>query len=93
METLEDEFKGMKENWENCMELMIKQHSEEKLHKRDNVAQGTHEDKDSVHVEKTSINKHTLGGFDPYNGANYECFPKVIQIRKTDMRKFMVNTP
>ena len=62
METLEDKFKGMKEKLEKYMELMVKQHLEENIHKRDNVVQGTHQDKNSVHVEQTSLNKHTLGG-------------------------------
>ena len=67
---------------------MVKQHLEENLHKRDNVVPGTHEDKDSVHVEQTSINKHTLGGFDPNNGFNNGSFLMVIQLTKFDKRKF-----
>lgn len=54
------------------MEMIVKliQNTKEKLRKGDDVAQATKEDKDSVHVEQFSINKHTPRGFDSNNGSN-----------------------
>ena len=40
------------------------------VEKGDDVAYGSYEDKYSVHVEQTSINKHTPRGFDYTNGSN-----------------------
>ena len=48
------------------MVKMVKliQNLEENLPKGDDVTQGTHEDKDSVHVDRPFVNKDTLRGFD-----------------------------
>ena len=63
---------------------------EERLHKSDNVTQGTHE---CVHVELLSINKHVLGGFYSYSEDNHGQFPKGIHLLKIDMRKYLDKDP
>ena len=72
------------------MERIVKiiQHLEGKIHKGDHVAQVSQEDNDSVHVEKPSINKHTLRGLDFNNGSNQGWSPRGIQLPKIGMRKF-----
>jgi hypothetical protein len=51
---------NLENNMDNNMEMIFKliQNPEEKLLKGDDVAQGTHEDKNNAHVEYPSINKH-----------------------------------
>ena len=52
------------------------------------MAQGSQEDKYSVHVEQPSINKLTLRGFDSNNGSNKGWSPRGIELCKIDVRKF-----
>lgn len=60
----------------------------EKLPKGDDVDQRTQEDKDSVHVQKPSINKNAPRGFNSINGSNQGWYPRSTQLPKIDMRKF-----
>ena len=66
---------------------------EERLPKSDNVAQGTHRNKDRVHVEKPSINKHILGAFISSIWDNHGLFPKGIHIPNIDTMKLMIMIP
>ena len=43
------------------------------------MTQGTQENKDIIHVEQPSINKHMARGFDSNIGANQGCVPKGTQ--------------
>lgn len=58
----------IEENMERITKLI--QNQEGKIPKGDDVAQGSQEDKYSVHVDKPSINKHNLRWFDSNNGSN-----------------------
>ena len=46
------------------------QHQEKNIPKEDDVGQGTHEDKNSAHVELPSMIKHDLKGFDSNMESN-----------------------
>ena len=78
--------KMMEENMKNIANLI--QNSRKNLRTCDDVFQGTQEDKNSVHVEKPSMNKNIPRGIDSSNGSNYEWYQRGIQIPKIDMRKF-----
>lgn len=80
----------MENNMEEKKERIAKliRNPEGKLPKGEDVAQGTQEEKDSVHVEQPSLNKNTPRGFDSNNGSNQGWSPKGIQLPKIDMRKF-----
>ena len=72
---------------------MIIQALDERLPKSDNVAQGTHENKYSVLVEQSFINKHILGVFNSNIGENHGWFPEGIHFPKINMRKFDGDDP
>ena len=59
----------------------------------DKVGQGTHEDKNSAHVELPSMNKHDLRGFDSNMGSNQGWSIRGLQLPKIGMRKFDVKDP
>ena len=71
MENNMEESMGHMKN--NMMERIVKliQNLEEKFPKGDDVAKGSQENKYSVHVDKSSINKHDPIGFDSNNGSNH----------------------
>ena len=52
------------------------------------MGQGAYDDKNSAHVEKPSINKNGLGGFDSNIGTNQGWSARGIQLPKIDMMKF-----
>lgn len=56
------------ENYGKVVSLI--QHQEENISKGDDVAQGTHEDIDSIHFQQPSINEHIARGFYSKNGGN-----------------------
>ena len=68
--------------------VKILQNPKEKIHKGDDVGQGTHDDKNTTHVEQPSINKHAPRGFDSNMGSNQGWSPRGLQLPKIDMRKF-----
>ena len=55
--------------------------------------QGTHEEKDSAHVELPSMNKHDLIGFDSNMGSNQVWSTRGLQLPKINMRKFDCKDP
>ena len=61
---------------------------EKRFPKSDKVAQGTHENKYSMHVEQTSINKYMLRIFNSNIGDNHGWAPEGILFHKTNMRSF-----
>ena len=86
METNMGNMKKMKESMEIIVNLI--QHPKEKLPNDDKVGQGTHDEKNSSHIEKQSFSKSTPGGFDSNTGSNQGWFPRGIQLPKIDMGKF-----
>ena len=52
------------------------------------MVQGTHEDKNSAHVELPSMNEHDLKGFDSNMGSNQGWYTRGLQLPKIDMKKF-----
>ena len=78
------------EKLEESMEIIVNliQHPKENLPNDDKVGQGTHDEKNSSHIEKQSFSKSTPGGFDSNTGSNQGWFPRGIQLPKIDMRKF-----
>jgi hypothetical protein len=76
----------MEDNIERMVKLL--QHQEEKIPNEDDVVQGTHDDKNSSHVEKPSINKNGLRQFDSNTGSNQGWYTRGIKIPKIAMRKF-----
>ena len=82
------EENGMK--IEERMEIIVNliQHPKENLPNDDKVGQGTHDERNSSHIEKQSFSKSTPGGFDSNTGSNQGWFPRGIQLPKIDMRKF-----
>lgn len=83
--------KMMEKNMARMLKLI--QNIKEKLAKVDDVALSTHNYKDSAHVDKHSINKHTLREFYSNNGSNQGYFQRGLQIPKTDMMNFDVKDP
>ena len=65
---IEEKMGHMEDNIERIVKIL--QNQEESIPKEDDVGQGTHEDKNSAHVELPSINKHNLRGFDSNLGSN-----------------------
>ena len=84
--------KNIDQKMEQQMVRLI-QALEERLPKSDNVAQGTHENKDIVHVEQPSIITHIPRGFNSNIGDNHGWSPKGIHLHKIDMRKCDGNDP
>jgi hypothetical protein len=76
------------EYMEQKMVARLIQTLDERLPKSDNVTEGTHENKGSIHVEQPSINKHIPGGFNSNIGANHGWVPKGIHFPKVELRKF-----
>ena len=68
--------------------LYLLQLQVENIPKEDEVGQGTHEDKNSTHVQLPSMNKHDLRGFDSNMGSNQGWSTRGLQLPKIDMRKF-----
>jgi hypothetical protein len=64
--------KSMKESMEENMEKLTKliQNAEEKIPKDIDMGQGSQENKDMVKVDKPSITKPNIGGYDSNNGSN-----------------------
>lgn len=71
----------MGENMQMIAKLI--QNPKENLFKGGDVSQEIQEDKDSVHVEQPSINKHTPREFDSNSGSNQGQSPKGIQLPKS----------
>jgi hypothetical protein len=69
---LEETMGNMDNNMDKIMEMIfnIIQNLEENLPNGDDMAQGTQEDKDSVQIEKPTINKHAPILFYSNNGIN-----------------------
>ena len=92
LRTLEEMMENKMENTMGHMEdsiveriVKLLQNTKEKIPKGDDVDQGAHDDMNSAHVEKPSINKHALRGF----GSNIESNQGwCIQLPNIDMRKF-----
>ena len=59
---------NLEKNVEELVRLI--QTLKENIPKGDDMAQGTHENKDRVHDEQTSVNKHIPRGFGSDNGGN-----------------------
>ena len=78
------------EKLEESMDIIVNliQHPKENLPNDDKVGQGTHDERNSSHIEKQSFSKSTPGGFDSNTGSNQGWFPRGIQLPKIDMRKF-----
>ena len=81
----------MEDNIKRIVNLL--QHQQENIPKEDDVGQGTHEDKNSAHVELPSMNKHDLRGFDSNMGSNQGWSIRSLQLPKIGMRKFDVKDP
>jgi hypothetical protein len=81
---------NMEKKFEERMEIIVNliQHPEEKLPIDDNVGQGTHDERNCSHFEKSSFSKSTPGGFDSNTRSNQGWFPRGIKLPKIDMRKF-----
>ena len=79
----------MEDNIERIVNLI--QNTKEKIPKGDDVGQGSHDD--SAHVEKPSINKHSLIGFDSNAGNTKGWSTRGIQLPKIDMKNFDRNDP
>jgi hypothetical protein len=60
----------------------------EMIPKSDNMTKGIHDNKGSIYVEQTSINKSVPGGFNSYIGVNHRCIPKGIKFPKVKLRIF-----
>ena len=60
------------EKLEESMEIIVNliQHPKENLPNDDKVGQGTHDERNSSHIEKQSFSKSTPGGFDSNTGSN-----------------------
>ena len=86
MGDIENTVRHMEANIEIIVKLI--QHQEENIPSENDVGQGTHDDKNSAHLEKPSINKQGLRGFDSNIGSNRGWFTMGIQLPKIDMRKF-----
>ena len=82
---IEERMGHMEDNIERIVKLL--QNIEEKIPKGDVVGQGTHDDKNSAHIEKPSVNKHT------FRRSDYGWSPRGIQFPKIDMRKFHEKDP
>ena len=80
---------------EDMIEIIVKllQLQEEKIPIEDEVGQGTHEDKNSPHVELPSMNKNDLRGFDSNIGSNQGWSARGLQLPEIDMRKFYGKAP
>jgi hypothetical protein len=83
---IEERMGHMEDNIGRIVKLL--QLQEEKIRKEDEVGQGTHEDKNSAHVELPSMNKHDLKGFDSNMGSNQGWSTRGLQLPKIGMRKF-----
>ena len=71
MGNLEKNMGNMEKKLEESMEIIVNlmQHLEEKIHNDDKVGQGTHDERNSSHIEKQSFSKSTPGGFDSNTGT------------------------
>ena len=60
------------EKLEESMEIIVNhiQHPKENLPNDDKVGQGTHDERNSYHIEKQSFSKSTPGGFDSNTRSN-----------------------
>ena len=91
MGNMEKKMEKLEESMERIVNLI--QHTEETIPKGDNVGQGTHEDKNSAHVELPSTNKHDLRGFDSNMEINQGWSTRGIQLPKIDMIIFYGKEP
>ena len=88
---IEKRMAHMEDNIRSIVKLL--QLQDENIPKEDEVVQGTHEDKNSSHVELPSMNKYDLRGFDSNIGSNQGWCTKIVQLPKIDMRKFDAKDP
>jgi len=92
MKNMDQEMEQMEQKMDQHMEqrmvAMFMQTLNEKPPKSDNVTEGTHGNKGSVHLEQPSTNKHMLGEFNSNIGANHGWIPKGIHFLMVELRKF-----
>ena len=70
-ESMETNMGNMEKKMKESMEIIVNliQHPKENLHNDDKMGQGTHDERNSSHIEKQSFSKSTPGGFDSNTGS------------------------
>ena len=73
-ESMETNMGNMEKKMKESMEIIVNliQHPKENLPNDDKVGQGTHDERNSSHIEKQSFSKSTPGGFDSNTGSNQD---------------------
>ena len=82
---IEERMGRIDKNMERIANLIQKL---EQTPKGDDMDQGSQEDKDSFHVDQSSINNNTSRGFDFNNGSNQGWSPTDIQLSRINMSIF-----
>lgn len=83
---IEERMGHMEDNIGIVVKLL--QHQDGNISKEEELDQGTHEEKNSAHVELPSMNKHDLKGIYSNMGSNQGWSTRGLQLPKIDMRKF-----
>jgi hypothetical protein len=83
---IEERMGHMEDNIGRIVKLL--QPQDKRIPKEEEVDQGTHEEKNSAHVELPSMNKHDVIGFYSNMGSNQGWSTRGLQLLKIEMRKF-----